>query len=179
MSEARTKRDPAVDVLPSESPPGEPLAPAHAAPAAPFDPGAATQQLADLMRMYLAQGLIHQRPDGSFILPGQSNPVQEHVLQIGSLCQCPLCSEHNQLHWRCVICLQVHEWSTNPPGQDKQFPRGQVGRGGMRLYAVDSDSCKREYLQRQGGMGGVTVPGMARTIPVAGGDESGFFVPGV
>lgn len=143
---------------------------------APFDPRASVAQLSELMQMYERQGLIHQRPDGSYVVPGAANPQQEAVAERGSACDCLACSPHDQRHWRCVICLTQYEWAIQRPRAS--WPMGRTGYNGMLLFAVDSDACAREFLARQkgrdtvaGGFGGVDRP-----VPVAGGDE-GFFLP--
>ncbi len=144
----------------------------------PFDPQAQLAQLLQLMHTYRDAGMIQQRADGSFMLPGQKDSAWEARLLVGSACACPSCTPHNQRHWLCMVCGTPHEWVlvTDRP----RTMQTRLGQGGVAGYVhlVDSNECALEYRRRMGlGEGVAMVPGQDRPVPVAGGDDDpyGFF----
>lgn len=144
----------------------------------PFDPQAQLSQLLELMKSYRDIGMIQERADGSFMLPGQKDSRWDARLKTGSACDCMTCTPHNQRHWLCMVCGAQHEWVlvTDRP----RTMRTQLGQGGVAgfVHLVDSNECALEYRRRMGmGEGVAMVPGQERTIPVAGGDDDpyGFF----
>src|SRR6266404_4378449 len=100
--------DTANDILTAQAS-GEPLQ-ATREPPPPFDPQAQLAQLLQLMKTYRDAGMIQERPDGSFMLPGQKNAAWDARVKVGSTCECPACTPHNQRHWLCMVCGSVHEW---------------------------------------------------------------------
>lgn len=102
------------------------------------------QQFQGLMSLFVQSGMIHQRPDGTIVLPGTQAAKREIK---GSACDCSQCNEHNQRHWICVICGSAHEYVIQLPRNSWSIlgPAGTAGR----LDAVCTDACAREYLQMQ------------------------------
>lgn len=147
-------------------------------PPTSFNPEEQLAQLLKLMQSYAGSGLVQQRPDGSFLFPGQSDTRWEERLAIGSTCTCAACTPHNQRHWICMVCHSSHEWVLV---QDRpRTMKTQLGQGGVAgfVHLVCSNECALEYRRRAGmGDAGVMVPGMDRQVPVAGGDDDpmGFF----
>jgi len=155
----------------------EPLTTTHPTPP-PFDPQAQLAQLLQLMQSYRDAGMIQERPDGSFMLPGQKNAAWDARVKVGSTCECPACTPHNQRHWLCMVCGSVHEWVL--VNDRPRTMRTQLGQGGVAgfVHLVCSNECGLEYRRRMGmGEGVAMVPGQERAIPVAGGDDDpyGFF----
>lgn len=147
-------------------------------PPPPFNPQEQLSQLLTLMKTYRDAGMIQERADGSFMLPGQKDSRWEARLKVGSACDCMNCTPHNQRHWLCMVCGSQHEWVlvTDRP----RTMRTQLGQGGVAgfVHLVDSNECALEYRRRMGmGEGVAMVPGQERPIPVAGGDDDpyGFF----
>jgi hypothetical protein len=156
----------------------QPLTVERQAPPA-FDPQAQLTQLLQLMETYRDAGMIQQRADGSFMLPGQKNAVWDERLRTGSACQCDGCTPHNQRHWLCMVCGSQHEWVlVNDRPRTMQTRLGQGGVAGY-VHLVCSNECALEYRRRMGmGEGVAMVPGVERQIPIAGGedaDPTGFF----
>jgi hypothetical protein len=145
----------------------------------PFDVQGSLNQLLTIMQQYRDAGLIQQLPDGSFRLPGQQDALWQQRLAQGSECHCRACTPHNQRHWICMICNSIHEWVLV---QDKPITmQTRLTAGGVTGYVhnVCSNACALEYRRRLGqGSGTVMVPGEDRAVPVAGGDESSFFLNG-
>ena len=144
-------------------------------PPPPFDPQAQLAQLLQLMHTYRDAGMIQQRADGSFMLPGQKDSAWEARLQVGSACACSSCTPHNQRHWLCMVCGTAHEWVlvTDRP----RTMQTRLGQGGVAGYVhlVDSNECALEYRRRMGlGEGVAMVPGQERPVPVAGGDDDPY-----
>lgn len=144
-----------------------------------FDAQTQIEQLLKLMQTYRDAGMIQQRPDGSFILPGQKDTRWEARVKMGSECTCERCTPHNQRHWLCMVCHSVHEWVM--VNDRPRTMRTQLGQGGVAgfLHLVCSNECALEYRRRMGmGEGVAMVPGQDRAVPIAGGDDAdplGFF----
>lgn len=129
------------------------------------NPAALLAQFQQFMKMGIELGWLHQRPDGTMVLPG--SPVSKRR-EIGSACTCSQCGPHNQRHWICVICGSAHEYVIERPRAS--WPHlGPAGVAG-RLDAVCTDACAREYLQSmRAARGNSDVPGMPN-VPMNGSD---------
>lgn len=168
----------AVEVDTEDETPDTPAA-WEATQAPDVDPQTLLQQMATMLQAYQRQGLVIQRADGSFMIPGVENPLQAEVDQIGSLCECRQCTSYNQLHWRCVTCFQIYEWASQKPVSG--WPLGVTGRGGMVYHAVCSQNCGQAFLARKRMRPGMAIPDTERASNLPPGlDEAqvGFFLSG-
>jgi hypothetical protein len=124
-------------------------------------------QLQALLATFTSQGVLQQRPDGSFRVAGAPTSVAR--LATGSDCRCPQCTSYNQLHWVCIGCgtTYAHFGSVKPIPWAGETQLGEGGRAGL-AFRVCSQACLRET--RQALQQTRPQPGSIDEIPVAGGD---------
>ena len=99
-----------------------------------FDPQEQLAQLLKLMQSYRDAGMIQQRGDGSFVLPGQQDARWDARLKVGSTCHCQACTIHNQRHWICMICHSSHEWVL--VADRPRTMRTELGQGAWRAVCI-------------------------------------------
>src|SRR5207244_4433363 len=114
---------------PLESTGSQPSAGTGSQSSAGFDANAAVATLLSSLQEFRDAGLIQQRLDGAFVLPGHKDSRWEERLKIGSTCACPSCTPHNQRHWVCMVCNSVHEWVL--VADRPRTMRTQLGAGGV------------------------------------------------